>query len=653
MDNMTADDLQKLGAKWMDRIKASEKRESQWMKDAAGAEAAYLCDDEADGQRPEYNILHSNVETIVPATYNSTPKPDIRPRHNNQDGAGKEVADLYERAIMAQIDDGRLDAEVEGVGQDGFMAGRGVIRVKFDADVEEQPAQMGMDPMTGEEVEIAPAQTLVTNERLIFENVSWRDYREGPAKRWTDVPWVAFRHTITQEEIERIRDDDMWTAQTRGEEFAEDDKDDETVWEVWDKATESVLFIIEADHKVIKHEDDPLGVEGFFPCTQPVQPITGTGKRTPVCPYRAYEVLARELDTITKRINAITKGLKVRGGIATGAEAIEDIADADDNTLVPIADLEGIAAVGGIDKAIMWWPIDKAITVLRELYVARDQTKASIYEITGISDIVRGASNNRETATAQQIKTQWGSLRIKHMQRLMERCVRGVFVISAEIMSRHFSPETLQQMAGMQLGPDALQMLQQPLNHYRIDVESDSTVRADLTQKRGEMAEFLQGTAQFFGTMAPLVQQTPTAAGPIAEMYAAFARQFSLGKQAEDAIDQLAEMAKEMAKQPQPNPEQEKMKAEFGLKQEELKLKAQEMQGKMQEIQGRAVLELENLKLTGQEKQANIELKAVDLQLKQRELGNSERQAEFDNAATVAELQIERVQKRAAAIGPT
>ena len=108
-----------------------------------------------------------------------------------------------------------------------------------------------------------------------------------------------------------------------------------------------------------------------------------------------------------------------------------------------------------------------------------------------------------------------------------------------------------------------------------------------------------------------------------------------------------------MAKQPQPNPEQEKMKAEFGLKQEELKLKAQEMQGKMQEIQGRAVLELENLKLTGQEKQANIELKAVDLQLKQRELGNSERQAEFDNAATVAELQIERVQKRAAAIGPT
>lgn len=627
----TADDLKKLAGKWLERIKDSEKRESKWRKDAEEAEELYGCEDDAKSQA-EFNILHSNVETIVPATYNSTPTPDIRPRHNAQDGPGKQMSDLLERAIQAQIDDGRLDPEIEAVAQDAFLAGRGVIRVKFDADT---------DVYSG----------MVQNERLIFENVSWRDYREGPAKRWDGVSWVAFCHEIPQEEIERRKDAELWEQQASTQTGESKDNEDETVWEIWCKETGRVYFIAEGPLKVISITDDPLGLPGFFPCPKPVQPITLTGKRTPVCPYKAYKRLAQELDTTTKRINAITKGLKVRGAIAAASEAVEDVAKAGDNELVPIADLEGIAAVGGFDKAIMWWPIDTAITVLRELYVSREQTKQAIYEITGISDIVRGASKTQETATAQQIKTQWGSLRIKKLQRLIERHVRDVFVISADIMTRHFTPQTLMQAAGMQVGPEVLQMLQQPLNHYRIDVESDSTVRADLTQKRTEMAEFLSGTAQFFGTMAPLVQQSPAAAGPIAEMYAAFARQFSLGKQAEDAIDQMAEMAREMAKNPPPNPEAEMAKAE-------MQLKGQEFQAKMKEAEQKIMLEVENLKLTGEEKKANIALKGAELQLKERELGGQEvqrvldeDQRQFDNQAKVAEIQIEREQKRAALIG--
>lgn len=622
-------DLKKLCCKWLERIHDAEKRENAWIKDAEKAEAQYLCDDSGDTQPPDFNIIFSNVETIVPSIYNSTPAPDIRPRHNNRDGAGKMFADMLERAIAAQIDDGRLDGEIESLGQDAFLAGRGVTRVKFDADIDDYGVQ---------------------NEQLLFENVSWRDYREGPASRWDGVPWVAFRHLIPWEEVCRMRDDEMWIAQAEPKE-KEPDNDDETVWEVWDKHSRKVIFIAEGPVRILNMMEDPLGLSGFFPCPQPVQPVTATGKRCPVNPHKCYERLATELDMTTRRINAITKGLKLRGGIAAGAEAIEEMAKAGDNELVPIADLDGIAAMGGIDKAIVWWPIDKAIMVLRELYISREQTKQAIYEITGISDIVRGASNTAETATAQQIKTQWGSLRIKKMQRLVERHVRDLFILAAEVMTRHFSPQTLQAMAGMQVGPEVLAMLQQPLNHYRIDVESDSTVRADLTQKRGEMAEFLQGTAAFFGTMAPLVQQSPAAAAPVAEMFGAFARQFSLGKQAEDAIDQLVELAREMAKQPPPNPEQEMAKAEMSMK-------AEQMKAKMEEIRAKVALEVENLKLTGQEKQANIALKGVELQLKERELGGKEAQQvmdqgqrQFDNATKVAEIQIEREQKRAALIG--
>ena len=410
----TRDDLEKLARKWLDRIRMSEKREEKWIKDAEKAESIYLagqCDDDT-AVEPEFNILHSNVETIVPSIYNSTGKPDIRPRHNNGDPVAKIVADVLERSIMAMVDDSRMDAEVEASAQDVFVTGRGIVRVKFDADVSEQ-----IDPMTGFPVPV------VQNERVDYEDVSWRDFRMGSAKRWKDVPWVAFRHCITQEALENIEDPELMGLQVDPENAVKSD-DDVTVWEIWCKETGRVYFIVGENHKVLSIKDDPLGLPGFFPCAQPVQPITPTGKLTPVSPYRIYETLADELDMITRRIRGLTEVLKAKGAMAGAGEALEGLADAEDGEIVMLADMENIMAQGGLDKAIMWWPIDRIIQVIRELTVQREQTKQAIYEITGISDIIRGQGAASESATAQRIKTQWGSLRIRKMQRMIERQVR-------------------------------------------------------------------------------------------------------------------------------------------------------------------------------------------------------------------------------------
>jgi len=365
--------LQEIGAKWIERIRASETRkdESRWLKDAEAAESQYLCGQTSteDNDLTTFNILHANVETIVPSIYNSTPAPDIRPRHSNKDPQAEFVCNVYERAIAAQIDDSRLNKEIEASAQDAYTAGRGIVRVKFDADIEEgEPVE---DDNLGQEA-IGP---IVTNERIIYENVSWNDYREGPAKRWSQVPWVAYRHTISTQEMNRLTDEDYRKAYAEDKTKvtnSDDEELDQDVWEIWCKESRSVYFVANDTCKVLNIAPDPLKLTGFFPMAEPVQPITGTGKRTPVCPYRVYKVLADELDRLTVRINAIIKGLKVRGAIAADAADIENLATADDNTLVPIANLEGLAAAGGMDKAIVWWPVEKAIEVLRELYVARE-----------------------------------------------------------------------------------------------------------------------------------------------------------------------------------------------------------------------------------------------------------------------------------------
>jgi hypothetical protein len=644
------------GTKWMEKIRAAEKREEDWRKDAMAAEKAFTNDAKGEeGKLYDFNILHSNVETIVPAIYNSTPIPDIRPRWTEEIGEApqppqppqqapgapqdpqamqmaqqemmafqqaaeahqakvqrdkdaKSFGDMIERVIANEIDDNRLDTEIEAEAQDAFLAGRGIVRVRFDA--------------TFPEVAEGEPEQPPTNEKLETEAVSWRDFRMGPAKRWNKVPWVAFRHTASRETLEaKVIDPEIEAAYqgvadvpTTG---PDNDEDDIPYWEIWCRETKKVKFVREYDGHILKMTDDPLGLTNFFPMPPPVQPITLTGKMTPVCPFTIYKKLADELDSITKRINKIMQGLKVRGIIAAEASKLVSLAEADDNEIRVETDLEGLAQNGGLEKAIMWWPVEKASQVLEKLYQQRDIVKASIYEITGISDIVRGASNANETLGAQEIKTRWGALRIQKMQRLIERQVRDVFVIMAELIASKFSEPTLHQMTGIEITDGMRAMMQNPvLSSYRVDVESDSTVRADLTRQKEDMAEFLAGTGNFFGTMGPLIAQAPEMAEPVAEIYASMASVFKLGRSAEDALERMKQMAKQAAKNPPPNPEAEKAKAEMDLKKADMEGKAADRQ---QELQFKQASHEQDLAFKRETHE--IDMKAKRMSMREKQIG--------------------------------
>jgi phosphoserine aminotransferase len=124
----------------------------------------------------------------------------------------------------------------------------------------------------------------------------------------------------------------------------------------------------------------------------------------------------------------------------------------------------------GIKDAIAWMPVKEIAEALVAIVGLRKTLIDDVYQITGISDIVRGQGQASETATAQEIKTQWGSLRIRKLQRQVERCVRDVFVIAAELICSKFSPQTLQSMTGIAILPPVAQILSQPLDVSRFGV---------------------------------------------------------------------------------------------------------------------------------------------------------------------------------------
>lgn len=653
-------DLVKL---WLDQIERSSSDEKEWREDAEKAEATYKAKDGA--RNLDFNIFHANVETTVPALYNSTPIPDVRRRFQDKDPVGKVVSDILERSLSFAVDSYDFDGTMVSVIKDSEIVDRGVARVRY------------LPYFAGE----GEAEQLV-DAKVTCEHVLWRDFRRGPGRFWGEVPWNAFRHYLSKDELTKLVEGTEpaidieqipfnYSSDGTSSDKAKDAKADvfkrAMVWEIWDKDSKRVLFICQ-DYRdrVLKVEDDPLQLQGFFPVPKPLQAIEQTGSLVPVTPLKIYDKLVDELNTVTKRITNLVKQLKPRALYGGNAADVKLVAEASDGELVPATDVMAFLQSGGLDKIIAWFPLEPTAKAVQVLYEQRERIKQTIYEVTGIADILRGSTDPNETLGAQQLKAQWGSLRIQRRQTEVARFARDLFEIKAEIIATKFgwpmlarmtgielpSEEQKQQgqqfmaqvqQAGQQVPPNIQQqaeqiaeMLKQPSQeevmqllqddvsrNYRVDIESDSTIRNDLSRNQQAMNLFLQGTAQFATAMGPIIMTDPGMKPMVMEVFGSFARQFKLGRQAEDAIEAATELAEQSAKQgppPDPKIEAEKAKAEHETKKMtmEMEFKREEHAMKLQQMEADMAMKREEMALKQQELAMRREEMQLDLQASQQ-----------------------------------
>ena len=601
---------------WLKKIERAKKEEEDWRKEACEAIKAYEADDK-EAQQAAFNIFHSNVETLIPALYNSTPVPDVRRRFGDSDPLGKQVVDLSERAISYTLDQFDFDAEMVAIIRDAAVTGRGIGRIRYHA-------KMGADG---------------GYQEVSLERVPWDKYIRGPARSWSKIPWETYEHDLTKDQLEKLNPSKAKKLSI-GEAGDKSSKDESSkdpsgifktrrVYEIWDKARRRVAFI--DDQKEIWKDwaEDPLQLEGFFPSLQPLQPVHRASSLVPVCQYKVYKPLFDELDVVTKRISKLVKQLKVRGLIDSESAAdFELLKSCEDGQYVPAQNGSTFASQGGLEKAIAHWPMDPTVKALQQLYMQRDSLIQRIYEATGISDILRGQSNPNETATAQNIKNQWGSLRVQRLQNEVARLSRDFFRAMVEVFAKHFTPQNLSLMTGLpasadeqvqQVWPKVIELFKSDLRSFRIDIETDSTVRADMTRNQEQMNSFLAGTAQFVQGMVGLIElpQVGQAALPvITEVYTAFARKFKLGKQAEDALDKLSTQVQQLMQQPQqekPDPEMQKAELQMKTMEQKAQLDAQGLQAKAQHEERMA-------QLAEQKAAMEIEIKQLELVMKREEM---------------------------------
>jgi len=322
-----------------------------------------------------------------------------------------------------------------------------------------------------------------------------------------------------------------------------------------------------------------------------------------------------------------------------------------DNKLFPVTAWAAMSEKGGLKGAIDMMDTSTIIVTLRELYSAREQVKQAIYEIMGISDILRGASKAQETLGAQQLKANFGSLRMRSSQGDVARFASDIFKLKAQVICKFYPPELIVQMSGVMDTPDgqnpqllqaAVQMLSNStIRDFHIAVEADSLAQIDEQAEKQGAQEAIQAIGLFLREAIPMISQAPETLPMASEMLLFLVRRFRAGRGLESAVERAMKSLEEkaaMAKQQQPGPSPEVLQLQADQQAEQMKMQAQaqteqmKMQAQAQIEQGKAQLEMQMHQAKVQAEMQLAQMKADfettkqnnELQIKAREMAGKE-----------------------------
>jgi hypothetical protein len=543
-----------------------------------------------------FNILWANTETLKGALFARMAKPDVQRRFPDPNPAARQVAILLERVLSYDLDTYDASRPLQSALEDYLLPGRGVVWVVYEPIIIKEKIKIevkddDMDIVEEEEIE------RLGDQRCRFEYVHWQDYRESPSRRPEDATWRARRHLFTRDELVGRGFDHAyevpltWMPDTDDNQQLDEIYNRAEVWEIWDKVQRKRLFVAPGYKDLLAEDDDPYQLEDFFPTPVPMISVRTNNTSVPVPEFTLYQDQADELDRVTSRISHLIEGLKRRGVYDASVPELANLATAGDNDFVPSENFSSLAQKGGLTGVFQTEDIAQISTVLQGLYTQRSQILQIIYEVTGISDIIRGGGTKAsESATAQQLKAQYGSMRLRLRQDAVQKYIRDLFRIKAELIAENYEPEILQRITGMEVTDEMLEIMRNDkTRHYQIDVETDSTVFADEEEMKRTRVEFANVMGGYLVQAIEATRAAPELTPIAFEILKFVSGAWKIGRNFEDVIDQteaqVMQQLQAMQQQPpQPSPEERIAQQRIAAELEREKLK---QEGKLADISSR------------------------------------------------------------------
>jgi hypothetical protein len=607
-----------------------------------------------------FNVLWSNVQTRLPALYARNPKPVVEQRYKQKDPVGRMVAEVLERSLeytITHVND--FYAVMRQCVTDFELPGLGTVWIRYVPHFHKEvlgedsgkdtakTKEEGLEVTDNEDYdEDDKSEDVLRGESTIVDYVYWKDFGFTWARTWEEVRavWrivylekdeIKERFSIEGEELDAIPLE--YTPRQATNEKVPLVKKKAVVYEIWDKKKKEVIWLVKNYKKELDHVKDPLKLQNFFPCPRPLFANLVNDELIPSPNFKFYQDQANEIDELSTRIGAITKALKVAGVRDASAEGLDRLlSEGVENALVPVDGWNRLKEAGGLKGAYELLPLEEIAKALGYLRDQRQQLIEDVYQITGMSDIIRGFTDPNETATAQQIKGQFGILRIQDAQTEVQRFARDTLRIMAEVVAG-YDIETLKNISGVQLLVDAekqavqliQQMVQPPappqgppgappgqpppggppptpppgaasippakkalleapsweqiekmlkdpvLRNFHVDIETDSTIRMDEDADRSARLEFLNTASGFLEKAVMAGGQVPPLAPLLGEMLMFGIRSFRQSRSLEQAFETAMHTLETSPPPPKPDPEQMKVQAQVEGQKQIAQIKAQ------------------------------------------------------------------------------
>lgn len=631
-----------------------------------------------------YPIYFSSVKTIQPALYSRTPVPVIEKQFDDvKDELGRLGAVMLERLSKYLMRACPFDRTMYHTRDTYIHSGRATTRVFFEGkvnedvartyyerrDVEGQPGffdEQGNLPEEGAELredEEGKVYAEKVSESIDYMRaellpVFHRDILHTPnARTWEEVEWIAFHSMMSKPDVkdrfgEEIAAKVKYSGYDEEREQSKEKKNTQdkylSVWEVWCKRTQKVYWVTDcyADD-FLDEKDDPYEMEGFFPCAPFMLGTVGCDSLYTVADYAQLRPLIAQLHAAADRMRRLFRSIKKRGLADGSVPELQELSNESEGDFLFVNNFKELIGDGGIEKLVKFFPTGELVEAIQTMAQITEVFEQKFNEVLGIPDILRGNSDPRETAAAQQMKGQYASLRFSATQREFQRLVRDSIQMMCDLALRKFPAEKLAEIMGVQLMspeeqqafPVVLQMLQNDKERkLRIEIETDSTITMNQqaeVESRNYLAKVLFDGVQGVGAA---IEKSPALGAIMAQTVMYVIRGIRDGKQIEGALEPVLQQMIEQAQQPkpqQPDPAIAKAQMDAQMQQQKMQMEMQVQQAKMQ-------LQQAELQIKAATLQVQLQKIAVDSENEQQKTALQAQIAELDAFLETSKIDLER-----------
>lgn len=615
-----ADTPEGWASRWHLELRTAKEALADFYKVAQAADDAAR-DEAKDGGGKRLCLYASSNEVISATLFGRTPQASVsRKFADADDDAARLASEMLERVLNCDIQraDDTFSEATRNAMVDWLNAGLGVEWHRYEkGEAEKTPGEPAkVEPTTGAVLAPeVPERESRPNERVNTDYVYFKDFLWGHAKTWDQVPWVARRVQLSREALrERFPDVGELVPLNAKHITADDDKSGEKahpwnradVWEIWHRDSKEVFWVVEGFRQLLDRKEDLLGLQGFFPCQKPLIFNPTNSKFIPIPRYKFIQDLLESIDVATTRISRLVNAAKVRGLYAKElGTAVGKLLQGEENEMHPVDDWALFAEKGGLAGALAYLPLEQIVATLATVTQQRQMDMDLLYQVTGQSDLIRGQQAANGTPGEARIKAKSASVRMQSWQDEIARFASDGQRIRAEIISRHFSPETIvahsnvmqttdaQAMdvkTGRPLVDAAVELIKSKFSDYRIEVKPEAINLTDFAALKEERMEVLDVVAGALQRLMPVVQLL----GPVGLKLAMGVLKINVaglkgGSAYESLFDQiLAEFEKaqqQAAQNPQQPPPDPKLQAQAMKGQQDLAKIQAELQADAQRIQ--------------------------------------------------------------------